>query len=151
MKVYVAGSFSNKDSVRFIGQVLRRHWIETYVFCDADTITCKMSDELRATQNMDTLTAKSVYDTKILAAIGLENLSALTKCDALVLVLPSGRSAHLEAGWMIGQQRPVYVIGPKVYGEFDAMYVMVNHVFFTEQVEDMAKMILRDSLLRGTI
>src|SRR5262245_32676446 len=30
--------------------------------------------------------------------------------DICVLVLPSGRSAHLEAGWMAGQGKPVFVL-----------------------------------------
>lgn len=30
--------------------------------------------------------------------------------DACVLVLPSGRSAHLEAGWFAGKNKPVYVL-----------------------------------------
>lgn len=151
MKVYVAGSFSNKENIRIIGQELRRYWIDTYVFCDEDTVTCKMSDELRTAYDMNTMTIKSIYNTKLLSSIGLENLSALTECDALVLVLPSGRSAHLEAGWMIGRQRPVYIIGPLVYGEFDAMYVMANHVFFMHQMNEMIEMIVRDALLRSEL
>lgn len=151
MKVYVAGSFGNKENIRRIGMYLRQQLLETYVFCDEDEIACKLSDELRVLYDLQLLTAKSIYDTKILASIGLENLAMLTQCDALVLVLPSGRSAHLEAGWMIGRQRPVYIIGPKVYGEFDAMYVMANHVFFNDQLEDMARMIIRDGLLRDEL
>lgn len=35
---------------------------------------------------------------------------ALDGCDAGVLVLPSGRSAHLEAGYLIGQSKSVFVL-----------------------------------------
>ncbi len=31
--------------------------------------------------------------------------------DACVLVLPCGRSAHLEAGWFMGQGKPVIIFG----------------------------------------
>lgn len=151
MKIYVAGSFSNRENIMFIGNTLREHGFETYIFCDPSSVTGKLSDELRLLYDLKTLTAKSVYDTKIISSIGLENLHELVQCDALVLVLPSGRSAHLEAGWMIGRQRPVYIIGPKVYGEFDAMYVMANHIFYDDQVEDLIRMIMRDSLLRSEL
>jgi nucleoside 2-deoxyribosyltransferase len=30
--------------------------------------------------------------------------------DACVLVLPCGRSAHLEAGWFAGKGKPVFVL-----------------------------------------
>jgi hypothetical protein len=38
--------------------------------------------------------------------------NAVAYCDALVLVLPAGRSAHLEAGFVAGQGRPVVVYVP---------------------------------------
>jgi len=37
---------------------------------------------------------------------------ALAWADACILVLPSGRSAHLEAGWAIGQGKPTVVYMP---------------------------------------
>lgn len=38
------------------------------------------------------------------------DFEAMQACDACVLLLPSGRSAHLEAGWFIGQGRPTYIL-----------------------------------------
>jgi len=35
---------------------------------------------------------------------------AMKWADACVLVLPCGRSAHLEAGWFIGYSRPVHIL-----------------------------------------
>ena len=32
--------------------------------------------------------------------------SAMSSVDACVLVLPSGRSSHIEAGWFIGRDKP---------------------------------------------
>lgn len=36
--------------------------------------------------------------------------SGMDWADACVLVLPCGRSAHLEAGYMAGQRKPVYTL-----------------------------------------
>lgn len=38
------------------------------------------------------------------------DFDAMKWADACVLVLPCGRSAHLEAGWFAGAGRPVYVL-----------------------------------------
>ncbi len=38
------------------------------------------------------------------------DIDAMTACDACVMVLPCGRSAHAEAGWFSGQNKPVYVL-----------------------------------------
>lgn len=35
---------------------------------------------------------------------------AMQWADAFVLVMPSGRSAHLEAGWAIGQGKPTCIL-----------------------------------------
>lgn len=42
--------------------------------------------------------------------------------DAGVLVLPAGRSAHLEAGYLVGRGRPVYILLPAEPDRYDIMY-----------------------------
>jgi nucleoside 2-deoxyribosyltransferase len=34
----------------------------------------------------------------------------MERADAFILVLPCGRSAHLEAGWAIGQGKPTAIL-----------------------------------------
>lgn len=38
------------------------------------------------------------------------DMDGMEWADACVLVLPCGRSAHLEAGWFAGKGKPVYVL-----------------------------------------
>jgi hypothetical protein len=38
------------------------------------------------------------------------DMAALRACDAVVLVLPCGRSAHWEMGYAMGQGKPGYVV-----------------------------------------
>lgn len=38
------------------------------------------------------------------------DFGAMQKCDTCVLVLPCGRSAHLEAGWFVGQGRELHIL-----------------------------------------
>ncbi len=38
------------------------------------------------------------------------DMTALQNCDACVLVLPCGRSAHLELGWAIGNGKPSIIL-----------------------------------------
>lgn len=38
------------------------------------------------------------------------DFTAMKWCDVVVLVLPCGRSAHLEAGWAIGAGKPVFIL-----------------------------------------
>ena len=56
------------------------------------------------------------------------DFDAMQECDTCVLVLPCGRSAHLELGWFVGQGRRTAILldGPQVTPEL--MYKMVDCV-----------------------
>ena len=61
-----------------------------------------------------------------LARAGFEaDMTALRKSRAVVVVLPCGRSAHLEAGWAAGQGKLVIVYSPEKQ-EPELMYSMFN-------------------------
>lgn len=49
-----------------------------------------------------------------------------------VLLLPAGKSAHLELGYLIGQGKPTYVLFDKVPDRWDVMYQFATKVFFDE-------------------
>jgi hypothetical protein len=56
------------------------------------------------------------------------DFAAMEKADIFVLVLPCGRSAHLELGWAVGAGKRTAVLldGPLVQPEL--MYKMVDHI-----------------------
>ena len=56
------------------------------------------------------------------------DIDALTWADTCVLVLPSGRSAHTEAGWMAGAGKRVLVYIPEMI-EPELMYKLFDGVF----------------------
>lgn len=62
------------------------------------------------------------------------DLRAMEGCDACVLVLPCGRSAHTEAGWFAGRGRKVIVLIPEkqepelMYKLFDGVACNVDEV-----------------------
>lgn len=50
------------------------------------------------------------------------DMDAMLWADACVLVMPCGRSAHLEAGWFIGARKPCLILLSD--GEPELMYKM---------------------------
>lgn len=66
------------------------------------------------------------------------DLEALEWADTCVLVLPSGRSAHTEAGWMAGAGRRVFVYIPEMQ-EPELMYKLFDGV--AGSMEDMLEAI----------
>jgi hypothetical protein len=54
------------------------------------------------------------------------DMEALETCDVCVLLLPCGRSAHLEAGWAAGAAK--FVVGLLADGEPDLMWKMCDYL-----------------------
>ena len=70
-----------------------------------------------------------------LAVKQLQNdIEAMKSCDACVLVLPCGRSAHTEAGWFAGSRKKIVVYIPckqepeLMYGLFDGVATTIEEV-----------------------
>ena len=60
------------------------------------------------------------------------DMAALNGADVVVLLLPSGRSAHVEAGYHRGRGKPVIVYTPESC-EPELMYEMFSTITTTEQ------------------
>lgn len=54
----------------------------------------------------------------------------LDASDAAVLVLPAGKSAHLELGYMLGKGKRGYVLYEAEPERWDVMYLFATGVFF---------------------
>lgn len=68
--------------------------------------------------------------------------SHLDRSDAAVLVLPAGRSGHLELGYMAGRGKPTYVLFDQEPERWDVMYGFCTGVHFTIErlLEDLKKL-----------
>jgi hypothetical protein len=56
--------------------------------------------------------------------------SNLDRCHMGVLLMPAGKSCHLELGYMIGQGKPGLVVFEEEPERWDAMYLFASWVFF---------------------
>ena len=57
----------------------------------------------------------------------------LNVSDAAVLLLPAGRSGHLELGYIRGQGKPGYVLFDAVPERWDVLYQLATDVFFEQE------------------
>lgn len=58
----------------------------------------------------------------------INDFSAMKWANICILLLPSGRSAHTEAGWMKGAGKKVYVLSPDKH-EPELMYKIYDGIF----------------------
>lgn len=57
----------------------------------------------------------------------------LVEADIGVLLMPAGKSGHIEAGFLAGQRKPTYVLLPEEPDRFDAMYGFFTGVFCDQE------------------
>jgi nucleoside 2-deoxyribosyltransferase len=125
MKIYVASSWRNKK-VGDVVSALRRHGHEVYDFRedDEDGAAFNWSD-------IDPEWQKWTPDEFVKnlghprADAGFKrDFEALKTCDAVVLVMPCGRSAHLELGYAVGAGKRTAIL--LTDGEPELCYRMVD-------------------------
>ena len=64
------------------------------------------------------------------------DFGAMKWANATVMVMPCGRSAHLEAGWSIGQGKPTCIYVPDHQEPLDLMHKMADIVFSLAELEE---------------
>ena len=67
----------------------------------------------------------------------VRDMDALAEAEAVVMLMPCGQSAHLEAGWAKGAGKPLAIVIPsRERWEPDLMYAMADLV--TTDIHDVA-------------
>ena len=112
MKIYVASSWRNKGQP-FVVNELRRQGHRVYDFRNPPNRSGFGWEKLDPDwQNWDVQRYKEMLDHPIAIRGFNADMEALDEAHACVLVMPCGRSAHLEAGYAIGQNKPTAILFP---------------------------------------
>jgi len=116
MKIYAASSWRNEYQPQVVRE-LREANFEVYDFRE------KRGPVWREGRGWGASDFRSGLLTEEATQKFWLDMDALESSDAGILVLPSGRSAHLEAGWLIGARKPLVIyIPPEVTIEQELMY-----------------------------
>ncbi len=70
----------------------------------------------------------------------------LSKADTVVLLLPAGKSCHLEFGWAIGKGKKGYILFDSIPERYDIMYKFATDLFMN--IEDLIKELNRAKTLK---
>lgn len=128
--IYLIGSLSNLG-IRDIANRMRREGLVVF-----DDWISGGSDMDRMWQEYEKLRGRSYKEA--LKGFHARNVfrfdkSALDKADCAVLIMPCGRSGHIELGYVIGTGRPGYILFESEPERFDQMYQFCTDIFFSEK------------------
>jgi hypothetical protein len=90
-KFYVASSFKNLDTVRYVSkQLINKGYIHTYDWTKNER-------------------ASTVED---LREIGQQEKDAVMEADFIIILLPAGKGSHIEFGIALGLEKRIYLYSP---------------------------------------
>lgn len=149
MRIYIASSWKMANSVRVIANALRGEGHKVFDFTDPelrddglDKFCFNASDwSGKPLEEIDWIEFLHYDATKRAFA---SDKAGIDWADAVLMILPCGRSAHMEAGYAVGCGKRLFIIGELPKGEFDTMHLFANAHYRVDQVNQ-----LMDNLLEA--
>lgn len=128
LRIYVASSWRNKYQPDVV-KVLRERGYEVYDFRNPkpDNYGFHWSEIDPDWKNWTPEQFRAALDHPIARQGYYTDMKALIACDVCVLVLPCGRSAHLEAGYAVGCGKSLVILVPEPI-EPELMYRMTPYI-----------------------
>jgi len=133
-KIYLASSWKNQQQPEVLA-MLRAEGHEVYDFrnpAPGDTgfswRHCKLEWGEEIDMHDMALYVRHISENPAAQAGFKLDRDALHWCDTCVLLLPCGRSAHLEAGYAMGQGKETFVVLSPDKFEPELMYLLGDHI-----------------------
>ena len=140
MKIYVASSWRNTQHSDIV-KMLRSNGHEVYDFKQAGSYFNWSAVDMNW-QNWTYEEYIDALENHISQEGFLNDFTAMQEADLCVLVLPCGRSAHLEAGYFVGASKPLIIV-MDLMQEPELMYLMATSICrsneLTEEIEKWNK------------
>lgn len=137
MRVYIASSWQNEEAVLSLAAFLRKCGHEVYCFAErSQRQHIFMWPDVVDPERDDGISALLSEDSKKAFAVDLNGLHWANCC---VLLLPSGRDSHLEAGYVKGRGGLLYIVGQFPKGEYSNMYHLADGLFRLDDLDKLIK------------
>lgn len=143
MKIYLASSWKMQRTVLEMSRILKTEGHEVDAFCvpsdnrvsfNWEELTDIMKDEQL---NLDKMNAIDMMKHWRVKEAFEDDKKWIDWADALIMLMPCGRSSHLEAGYAAGTGKKLYIIGGFKKGEFDTMYGFADGMFDYSEIQDL--------------
>lgn len=134
MTIYLIGSLSNPN-IPHIANQLRKMGHE--VFDDWWSPGAHADEEWRKHEMIRGRTFRQAIYGEHATEVYRFDRNLLERSNAVVMVLPTGKSGHLELGWAIGKGKRGYILFDKEPDRFDIMYRLATGIAMSiEELEE---------------
>lgn len=141
MRIYIATSWKMENIAKGLTASLRERGHEVDCFCDQSSgrSVFHWSVFVDKEEDLKKYDALSFINEPQVRQAFREDRNWLDWAEAVVLIVPSGRSAHLEAGYAKGRGKRLFIWGDFPKGEFDVMYGFADGLYRIEQAAELFK------------
>ena len=142
MKIYLASSWKNRLAVLEMAKLLRCEGHVVDAFCDEKNRVSFNWSELFGIMDKEgwditELDAKDMMNHWRVQEAFEEDKRYLDWSDAVIMLMPCGRSAHLEAGYAVGSGKKLYIVGGFEKGEFETMYGFASGMYDYSEIRNL--------------
>ena len=127
---YIIGSLRNQAVISFANELQAQGY---EAFADWITPGPDADDYLRDYAKARGLNYKQTLQTYAARHVFEFDKNHLDRTDAAVMLMPAGRSGHLELGYVRGLGKPGYIIFDKEPERVDVMYQFASEIFFSKE------------------
>ena len=128
--LYLIGSLRNPQ-IPIIGTYLRDLGVD--VFDDWHSAGERADDAFYEYEKQRGRSYKESLKSYAAKHIFAFDLYHLNRCDSACLVLPAGKSGHLELGYMVGQGKRGFILLDGEPERIDQMHQFAEEVFYTKE------------------
>lgn len=143
MNIYTATSWKNEKFVLEFARTLRSWGHDVYCFAELGQGQNVFIWSEVITPDDDGITCLDTDDSRRAYYVDKKNLDW---SECVILILPCGRDAHLEAGYGKGQGKLLFILGDWPKGEYSNMYHLADGLF---RIDRAGFNYLRERLYHG--
>ena len=132
-KFFIAGRARNKDNILEICDIFDDLGISYYCFLKNDESYNSYGNETKSIEEKQNTFEKLDLKSDIVLNIFNEDMDGEKNSENFLLVLPAGKSGHIEAGVAYGMGRKCYAIGE--YDATDSLYNIFDKIF--DDIEEL--------------
>ena len=129
--VYLIGALANREYVNELGLRIRKLGYD--VFDDWTTPGPKADDYFDEYRKKRGLNYKDALLSYAAQHIFEFDKSHLDRSDIVILIMPAGKSGHLELGYAVGKGKTGYILMDKEPDRVDIMHSFADEVFMNEK------------------
>ena len=135
---FIAGRTRNKENILKICDMFDKYNISYYCFLKNEKSFKSFGNENQNIEEKQQEFEKLELKSQVVLNIFNEDMDAEKKSKNLLLVLPAGKSGHIEAGVAYGLGKKCYAIGE--FDAIDSLYNIFEKIFITEkELEEFLK------------